>query len=106
MAYTSTAVTFSPADDIVDANGGLAFIENDDVFRLTIAGSATTNPGTHIMDKAGAAAVEVSASLHGTTNRQTRRRGHSARSTAATTSRSRPRPRTSARAQTAAARSR
>ena len=67
VTYTSTAVTFSPADDIVDANGGLAFIENDDVFRLTIAGSATTNPGTHIMDKAGAVAVEVSASLHGTT---------------------------------------
>jgi hypothetical protein len=66
VVYTSTAVTFSPADDIVDANGGLAFIENDDVFRLTIAGSATTNPGTHIMDKAGATAVEVSASLHGT----------------------------------------
>lgn len=67
VTYTSTAVTFSPADDIVDTNGGLAFIENDDVFRITIAGSATTNPGTHIMDKAGATAVEVSASLHGTT---------------------------------------
>lgn len=67
VTYTSTAVTFSPADDIRDANGGLAFIENDDVFRLTIAGSATTNPGTHIMDKAGATAVEVNGTYHGAT---------------------------------------
>ena len=67
VTYTSTGVTFSPADDIVDANSGLAFIENDDVFCLTIAGSATTNPGTHIMDKAGATAVEVSGTFHGAT---------------------------------------
>ncbi len=65
VVYTSTGVTFSPADDISDANAGLAFIQNDDVFRLTIAGSATTNPGTHIMDKAGAVAVEVNGTFHG-----------------------------------------
>jgi hypothetical protein len=64
--YVSSAVTFSPADDVVDANGGLGHIQNDDVFRITIAGSATTNPGTHIMNKAGAVAVEVSGSYHAT----------------------------------------
>ncbi len=67
VTYASTTVTFSPADDISDASAGLAFIENDDVFRLTIAGSATTNPGTHIMDKAGAVAVEVNGTFHGAT---------------------------------------
>jgi hypothetical protein len=62
VSYDSTGVTFSANDDIVDANAGLAFIENDDVFRLT--GSAA-NSGTHIMDKAGAVAVEVNGTFHG-----------------------------------------
>lgn len=62
ITYTSSSVVFSAADDIADANGGLGFIENDDVFK--VAGSAS-NSGTHIMDKAGAVAVEINGTFHG-----------------------------------------
>lgn len=61
-AYTSTAVDFSPNDDIADANGGLSFLAKDDVF--TISGTDLNN-GTWLLDKEGAAAIEVSASYHG-----------------------------------------
>ena len=62
VVYSSTAVTFSASDDISDANGGLAFIANDDLFQIT---GSTGNSGTHIMDKAGAVAVEVNGTYHG-----------------------------------------
>ncbi|MBP8291332.1 MAG: hypothetical protein KAX65_01090 [Caldilineaceae bacterium] len=61
-SYTSTAVTFSPNDDIADANGGLGFLDVNDVF--TISGTDSNN-GTHLVAKAGAAAIEVSAAYHG-----------------------------------------
>ena len=61
-SYTSTAVTFSPNDDMADANGGLGILAQNDVF--TVAGTNDNN-GTHLVDKAGAAAIEVSAGYHG-----------------------------------------
>lgn len=60
--YTSTAVTFSPNDDMVDTNGGLGFIDTNDMFQ--ISGSASNN-GTWIMDKPGAVAVEINGTFHG-----------------------------------------
>lgn len=60
--YTSTAVTFAPNDDIVDANGGLWFLAQNDAF--TISGTNLNN-GSWLMDKEGAAAIEVSGSYHG-----------------------------------------
>jgi len=66
VTYTSSDVTFSPSDDISDANGGLGFVENDDVF--TLAGpdsNSGANAGTHLMDKAGAVNVEVNGTYHG-----------------------------------------
>jgi len=66
VTYTSSDVTFSPSDDISDANGGLGFIENDDVFMLTGPDSNSgANAGTHLMDKAGAVNVEVNGTYHG-----------------------------------------
>ena len=62
VVYSSTAVTFAPADDITDANGGLAFIQNDDLFQIT--GSAG-NSGTQIMSKAGSVHVEISGGYWG-----------------------------------------
>jgi len=62
IAYTSTGVTFSPNDDMADANGGLGFLAVGDAF--TLAGTNDNN-GTHLLDKAGAAAIEVSGSYHG-----------------------------------------
>lgn len=62
VVYSSTGVTFSPADDISDANGGLAFIANDDLFQIT---GSSGNSGTQIMSKAGSVAVEVSGSYYG-----------------------------------------
>lgn len=61
-SYTSTAVTFSPADDIADANGGLGFLAANDAF--TISGTNDNN-GTWLVDSPGAAAIEVSGSYHG-----------------------------------------
>lgn len=61
-AYTSTAVDFSPNDDIADANGGLGFLAQNDVF--TISGTNLNN-GSWLLDKEGAAAIEVSGSYHG-----------------------------------------
>ena len=65
VVYSAADVVFSPADDIHEPAGGLGFIDNDDVFLIT--GSATTNDGTHIMDKAGAVNVEVNGTFHGHT---------------------------------------
>ena len=48
----------------MDANGGLAFIENDDAFLTSGAANALHN-GTQLMDKAGARAVEGSNSDRG-----------------------------------------
>jgi len=62
VTYTSTGVTFSPNDDMVDANGGLGFIETNDMFQIT--GSASNN-GTWIMDKPGAVAIEMNGTFHG-----------------------------------------
>lgn len=62
VSYLSTAVTFSPNDDMVDANGGLGFIDTNDMFQ--ISGSASNN-GTWIMDKPGAVAVEINGTFHG-----------------------------------------
>lgn len=62
VVYSSTGVTFAPADDITDANGGLAFIENDDLFQVT--GSAA-NSGTQIMSKSGSVHVEISGGYWG-----------------------------------------
>ena len=60
--YTSTAVTFSPNDDIADANSGLSFLAQDDVFLIS---GTDLNNGTWLVDKAGAAAIEVNGSHHG-----------------------------------------
>lgn len=60
--YTSTGVDFSPNDDMLDSNQGLSFLAVDDVF--TISGTNTNN-GTHLVDKEGASAIEVSAGYHG-----------------------------------------
>lgn len=64
VVYSSTGVTFSPADDIQDSVGGLAFIQNDDLFQIT--GSAG-NSGTQIMSKSGSVNVEVSGGYWGGT---------------------------------------
>jgi hypothetical protein len=64
VAYTSNNVTFSANDDILDANSGLAFIENDDAFTVSGASNAIHN-GTQLMDKAGATAVEANNTYRG-----------------------------------------
>ena len=64
VVYSSNNVTFSANDDILDANSGLAFIENDDAFTISGASNAIHN-GTQLMDKAGATAVEISNSYRG-----------------------------------------
>lgn len=63
-SYSATTISFAPNDDLIDTAGGLGFIENDDVFRVT--GSAG-NSGTHIMDKAGAVNTEVGTGMIGHT---------------------------------------
>ena len=64
VVYTSNDVTFSANDDILDANSGLAFIENDDAFTISGASNAIHN-GTQLMDKAGARAVEINNTYRG-----------------------------------------
>ncbi len=64
VVYVSNNVTFSANDDILDANSGLAFIQNDDAFTISGASNAIHN-GTQLMDKAGATAVEINNTYRG-----------------------------------------